>query len=582
MEKVAAHTANLVQANIEAIAELFPHVVTEALDAEGNIIRAIDFDALRQELSDHVVEGPQERYLLDWPGKRAAILAANAPTRSTLRPMMQDSVNFEVTKNLFIEGDNLEALRILRESYLGKVKLIYIDPPYNTGNDFIYRDDFSSSIHDYLEVTGQVDPTGSRLTTNTESNGRYHSDWMSMMYSRLKIARDFLTEDGSIFVSIDFNEAANLKRMMDEIFGEKNFQRQIIWRIGWLSGYKTMANNFIRNHDVILFYSRAAENLDFKKLYIENRDFKPLVRASAELKVKLADLGLNREQQTQLLNFINHENRPERYPLEDTWNSNEYDDLNSIAIVSFSGEKISKLLGIEEEFKGQKSIRMLRRILQATTAGDDVVMDFFAGTGSTAHAVMELNAEDGSSRRFIMIQVPEMTSEDSAAHKGGYSNIAQLARARLNVVGKTLVGENTSEVLDVGYRAYRVHDSAYAAVHQTPDDTEQESLEGLMESVRPERSAEDLLAQVMLDLGVELSLPITLVESDGSIEFDVDNGALICCFAGPITSDVARSIATRRPLRAVFSDVGFASDTDRINVEQIFRELSPGTQVKVI
>ena len=582
MEKVAAHTTNLVQANIEAIAELFPHVVTEALDTEGNITRAIDFDALRQELSDHVVEGPQERYLLDWPGKRAAILAANAPTRSTLRPMMQESVAFDTTKNLFIEGDNLEALKILRESYLGKVKLIYIDPPYNTGNDFIYRDDFSSSIHDYLEVTGQADSMGARLTTNTESNGRYHSDWMSMMYSRLKIARDFLTDDGSIFVSIDFNEAANLKRMMDEIFGERNFQRQIIWRIGWLSGYKTMANNFIRNHDVILFYSRSAENLDFKKFFIENSDFKPLVKASAEVKAKLSDFGLNREQQAQLLTFINHENRPERYPLEDTWNANEYDDLNSIAIVSFSGEKISKLLGIQEEFKGQKSIRMLRRILQATTAGDDIVMDFFAGTGSTAHAVMELNAEDGSTRRFIMIQIPELTGEDSAAHKGGYSNIAQLARARLDVVGKKLVDGNALEFLDVGYRAYRVDDSGYAALHQTPEDTEQKSLEGLVESVYPGRSSDDLLAQVMLDLGLELSLPITLIESGGGVDFSVDDGALICCFAKPITSDIARGIAARQPLRAVFTDAGFASDEDRINVEQIFRELSPDTQVKVI
>ena len=314
MEKVRSSTPDLVQANIEAIAALFPSVMTESVDDEGHVVRAVDFDQLRQELSDHVVEGPQERYRLDWPGKRAAMLAANAPTRSTLRPVLEESVNFETTKNIFIEGDNLEALKILQESYLGKVKLIYIDPPYNTGNDFIYNDDFAESSAEYLDRSGQVDESGTRLIANTEANGRFHSDWLSMMYSRLKLARNLLTPDGSIFVSIDFNEAANLKRMIDEVFGEQNFQRQIIWRIGWLSGYKTMANNFIRNHDVILINSRDPKALDFRKFYIDNKDFKPLVKPGPDLKEKLNQLGLDKQQQVDLLNFINHENRPERYP----------------------------------------------------------------------------------------------------------------------------------------------------------------------------------------------------------------------------------------------------------------------------
>lgn len=582
MDKLKMHSPDLTEQNIDKISELFPTVVTESVDDEGNPVRAVDFDLLRQELSDHVVDGPQERYQLDWPGKREALFAANAPIAKTLRPVRDESVNFDSTQNLFIEGDNLDALKLLQESYLGKVRLIYIDPPYNTGNDYLYDDDFGSTSEEYLERSGQVDEDGARLLANTESNGRFHSDWLSMMYPRLKLARNLLSDDGAIFVSIDFNEVHNLKRLMDEVFGEQNFQREIIWRIGWLSGYKTVAANFIRNHDAILFYSRNRTGLRFIKRYIENREFKPLVKASKEVTAKLEELGLDGAQQKDLLEFVNHVNRPDRYPIEDTWNCNEYDDLNSIAIVSFSGEKISKILGIDEEFKGQKSVKMLRRILEATTTDDDLVLDFFSGTSSTAHAVMELNAEDGGSRRHIMVQLPEATETGSAACEAGYDTIAALSRKRIDVAGARIVADHPQRQLDVGYRTLRVDTSNLVDVLRTPEGTDQEELGLSVDSVKADRTVEDLLFQVLVDWGLELTLPIAAEQIENAEVFSVDGGALIAYLDSSVKLDVVRDIAEREPLRAVFRDSGFASDADRINAEQIFAELSPSTDVKAI
>lgn len=395
-----------------------------------------------------------EQYGLTWPGKQAAKAAAATPTAKTLRPLANESVNFDATQNLFIEGDNLDALKLLQATHRGQIKLIYIDPPYNTNTDFIYHDTFVQSAQEYLEASGQVSPTGEPLVAHPESRGRFHARWLSMMYPRLKLARELLRDDGAIFVSIDFNETHNLRHLMDEIFGEENFQREIIWRIGWLSGFKTAAKNFIRNHDTILFYAKNSAALDFNKFYIDNADFKPLVKPSPALSAKLESLGLSSAQQKELLQFINHDNRPQRYPLEDTWNCNEYDDLNSIAIVSFSGEKISKLLNIDEDYKGQKSVRMLQRIIASTTAGDDIVLDFFAGTASTAHAVMAQNAHDGGQRRFIMAQIAEPTDPAGAAAKAGIQNLAQLSRERLRVVGERLRAEHGG--VDVGFKTLQV------------------------------------------------------------------------------------------------------------------------------
>lgn len=387
----------------------------------------------------------RELYQFTWPGKSIAAAQADIPSSKELRQDDRSSVGRDGTRcgtdsvNLYIEGDNLDALKLLQRDYAGRVKLIYIDPPYNTGSDFIYADNFARPKRRYPG----------------EDSGRLHADWLNMLYPRLILARELLSDDGSVFVSIDYNESANLRKMMDEVFGEENFQREIIWRIGWLSGYKTAASNFIRNHDSILFYSKCSGQLDFKKLYIENRDFKPLIKSTPQLREKLRELGLTPKQGRDLIKFINHDNRPARYPLEDTWNCNEYDDLNSIAIMSFSGEKISKLLGIDQEFKGQKSVRMLMRILESATGGDDIVLDFFSGTASTAHAVMQLNALDGGSRKFIMVQLPEPTAADSPARAAGYETICDIGRERIRRAGDRL-REDTCADIDYGFRAYRL------------------------------------------------------------------------------------------------------------------------------
>ena len=582
MDKLKMHSPDLTAANIARIRDLFPGCVTEARGEDGEVKLAVDFDLLRQELSTSLVDGPQERYHLDWPGKREALLTANAPIAKTLRPAREESVDFDSTKNLFIEGDNLEALKLLQETYLGKIKMIFIDPPYTTGSDFLYEDAFAESVDEYLRKSNQIDEEGNRLFSNSTSNGRFHSDWLSMMYPRLKLARNLLSDNGAIFVSIDFNEAENLKKMLDEIFGEENFQRAIVWRIGWLSGYKTMAPNFIRNHDSILFYSKNSDGLNFIKKYISNADFKPLVKKEPKIKEKMAELGLDSDQQERLFDFINHENRPDRYPIEDTWNCNEYDDLNSIAIVSFSGEKISKLLGIDEEFKGQKSVKMLMRILESVTEGNDIVLDFFAGTSSTAHAVMQLNANDGGNRRFIMAQLPEPCAEGSEALKAGYETIADLSMERIRRIGPKIgVG---APHLDTGFRVLKVDTSNMADVFYSPDATTQDDLLAAIDNIKPDRTPEDLLFQVMLDWGVDLALPIEKKAIAGKDVFFVDTDALAACFDanGGIDDAFIKDLAKTKPLRAVFRDAGFKNDAARINAEQIFKQLSPGTDVKTL
>ena len=436
MNKLDMESKNIVNENIQKISELFPNVIVESNDG-----KTIDFDLLKQELSKDIVEGVKEKYQLTWPGKKEAIVNANTATKSTLRPVKEKSVDFDNTQNIYIEGDNLEVLKILQESYLNKIKCIFIDPPYNTGSDFIYDDNFSKDLNMELVDSGQMDEDGIKLVSNTDSNGRFHSDWLSMIYSRLKLAKNLLTDDGAIFISIDYNEVANLKKIMDEIFGEKNFQREIIWRIGWLSGYKTIAPNFIRNHDTILFYSKNTDKLDFHKHYIENKDFKPLIKKDTNLISKLKELGLDNKKQNELLKFINHDSRPDRYPIEDTWNSNEYDDLNSISIVSFSGEKVSKMLNIDEDFKGQKSLKMLSRIIQSITNDNDIILDCFSGTSSTAHAVMLENVNYNKKLKYIMVQIPADIDCNFDSEKTIYSNICDMAQARIKKAGAKIKQE---------------------------------------------------------------------------------------------------------------------------------------------
>ncbi|MDD5796695.1 MAG: site-specific DNA-methyltransferase [Oscillospiraceae bacterium] len=580
MEKLKMQTANKADENFKKLAEMFPNAVTEAKDENGNTVRAIDKDVLMQEINTKVVEGREERYQFTWPDKKKSVLLANAPINKTLRPCREESVDFDNTENLYIEGDNLEVLKLLQETYLGKIKLIYIDPPYNTGKDFVYADDFAQGTEEYLENSGQFDEEGNRLVQNTESNGRFHTDWLNMMYARLKIAKDLLTDDGSIFVSIDYNEFSNLKKIMDEIFGEENFQREIIWRIGWLSGYKTTVPNFIRNHDTILFYSKNHNNMYFEKKYIENKDFKPLVKKDAKVVGKLKELGLDDVRINELLQFINHENRPEKYPIEDTWNSNEYDDLNSIAIVSFSGEKISKVLNIPQDFKGQKSIKMLQRIIEATTKDGDIVMDFFSGTSSTAQAVLNTNISDDKKRSFIMVQVPEKTEKNSAAYKGGYFTICDIAKERIKKNGEKYLLE--SQNLDVGFRVLKCDTSNMKDVYYSPADYEQSLFSKLEDNIKEDRTPEDLLFQVMLDLGVLLSSKIEETTVDGKKVFNVADGYLIACFDENVSDETIKAIAKQKPYYFVMRDSSMASDSVATNFEQIFAAYSPDTVRKVL
>lgn len=646
MDKLKMQSKNLVDENVEKIARLFPNCVTEGKDENGQVTKLVDFDLLKQELNKVVVDGNDERYALNWAGKKQAILTANAPINATLRPCREESVVFDNTKNLYIEGDNLDILKLLRETYLGKVKMIYIDPPYNTGNDFIYDDAFSRDLKSEENVSNYRDENGNIMWNeyfkqNPASNGRFHSDWLSMMYPRLKLARDLLTDDGVIYVSIDYNEVDNLRKIMNEIFGEENFQREIIWRIGWLSGYKTTAPNYIRNHDTMLFYSKDHTRMYFNKKYIENKDFKPLVKKDSNLTTKLSSLGLNELQQKDLLNFINHENRPEKYPIEDTWNSNEYDDLNSIAIVSYSGEKISKILNIDQDFKGQKSIKMLQRLLDASTSKNDIVLDFFAGTSSTAHAVMQLNAEDGGNRKFIMVQLPEICDEKSEAYKAGYRNICEIGKERIRRAGKKIVEDlknkrktgklddanyrvgvvqqvipadpkapfmtteynsetevTTSqhydskdpkdkyvynpELLDIGFRVLKLDSSNMKDVYYSPSDTEQTNLLDLVSNIKEDRSPEDLLFQVMLDMGVILSSEIKTFDIKGKKVFNVNDGNLVCCFDENLNDEVVTEIAKMQPLYAVFRDSSMSSDSVAVNFDQIFETYSSSTTRKVL
>ena len=577
------HTPNKADENFQKLAALFPNAVTETIDeTTGEVVRAIDKDVLMQEINTHVVDGKEERYQFTWPDKKKAILNANAPISKTLRPCREESVDFDNTKNLYIEGDNLDVLKLLQETYLGKIKMIYIDPPYNTGNDFIYNDDFAESADEYLDRSGQFDEDGNRLVQNTESNGRFHTDWLNMMYARLKIAKDLLSDDGSIFVSIDYNEVSNLKKIMDEIFGEENFQREIVWRIGWLSGYKTMAPNFIRNHDTILFYSKNHTEMYFNKKYIENKDFKPLVKKDAKVTGKLKELGLDDKKINELLQFINYDNRPERYPIEDTWNSNEYDDLNSIAIVSFSGEKISKVLEIPQDFKGQKSVKMLQRIIEATTEEDDIVLDFFSGTASTAHAVMQLNAGGGGHRKFIMVQLPEETDEKSEAYKAGYKNICEIGKERIRRAAKKIAEENPNAKFDGGFRVLKLDSTNMKDVYYNPTEFEPSFLDSLADNIKEDRTPEDLLFQVMLDLGILLSSKIKESVIDGKKVFNVEGNYLIACFDENVTDETITAIAKQKPYYFVMRDSSMATDSVATNFEQIFATYSPDTVRKVL
>lgn len=611
-------SADLTAANIDKLAELFPSVITESLDAEGNPVRAVDFDLLRQELSDHVVEGPQERYQLDWPGKRAAAFAANAPIAKTLRPVREESVDFDTTKNLFIEGDNLEALKLLQESYLGKVKLIYIDPPYNTGNDFVYEDDFAESSTEYLARSGQRSDAGERLVANTEANGRFHSDWLSMMYPRLRLVRNLLRDDGVVFISIDDGEVANLRKVADQVFGEANFIANIVWQKKY-----TRANDarwFSDNHDHILCYARDKQASTLNLLPRGESQLAAYSNPDGHAKGpwKATPLHAKSGSNTSPYTFSNgvtwtppvgtyrrfndasmaqmdvdgeiwFGSDGQQTPSRKSFLSEVKSGVTPVTIwpydeVGHNHEANGELksLDLAGLFSNPKPTRLIRRIVSLATGPSDIILDFFAGSGTTADAVLRQNAEDAGSRTFICVQLPEEMSSNSSAAKLGYRTIADVSRERIRRAGARLTDTLGGSEADTGFRSLHVASTNMADTLTTADDLAQFTLSELVGSVKPGRTDEDLLFQVLLDWGLDLAAPISLEEVGGRRILSVADGALIACFADDVTDDLVKEVAGRRPLRAVFLDAGFASDDARINAEQIFREVSPETEVRAI
>ncbi len=630
MEQLKMHSPDLTQEKIAQIRALFPGCVTEGRvkGEEGRVTYVVDFDLLRQELSDHIVEGPQERYHLNWPGKREALLTANAPIAKTLRPCREESVDFDTTKNLFIEGDNLEALKLLQETYLGKVKMIYIDPPYNTGNDFIYEDDFAENMESFFERSNQKDDEGNRLVANTVSNGRFHSDWLSMLSPRLRLAKNFLCEDGAIFISIDDGEVHNLKRLCDEIFGEENFLVSIIWQKRITPENR---RTFSHEHDYILCYTKSIAS------FTEIRHLLPLT-PEARARYKNPDDDYRGDwQSVPAIAQAGHGTKSQFYKLRTPdgrlldppngccWRYTEQRMLKEIAenriwfgtdgkgvprIKRFLTEakqgltpstlwfakdvsanenakkELSELFDKKVIFDNPKPIGLVKRMLElcSTTNNSDIIMDFFAGSATTAHAVVQLNAEDGGNRKFTLVQLPEICDNKSEAVKAGYETIAEISKERIRRAGKKILeGEcNEGWNKDIGFRVLKIDSSNMTDVYYTPDALDQTQLGLFTDNIKPDRTPEDLLFQVLLDWGVDLTLPIRRTTIQGKTVFFVDENALVASFDTGIDEDLVRELAQAEPLRVVFRDNGFVSDAVKINVEQIFKQLSPITEVRVL
>jgi len=625
MDKLKMHSPDFTRENIARLRELLPGCVTEAKGEDGSVKLAVDFDQLRQELSGSLVEGPQERYQLNWPGKREALLTANAPIAKTLRPSRAESADFDATKNLFIEGDNLDALKLLQETYLGKVKLIYIDPPYNTGRDFIYDDDYSNDVESYLRESNQTDAAGGRLVVNTEANGRFHSDWLSMLYARLRLARNLLKEDGVIFISIDDHEVDNLRKLCSEVFGEDNFVAQIIWQKVFAP--KNSARWFSEDHDYILVYAKqgdawaprmlpqteemlaryknpdndprgpwtsgdlAARNRYDAGLYpltcpsgrvIDGPPKGSYWRFSKESFDKLnADnriwWGTDGDNMPRLKRFLS-EVKQGRVP-QTLW---LYEDVGHTQEAKKTLLKYVQFEHTQNVLNSVKPVELLQRILQLAVEPNagDIVLDFFSGSATTAHAVLKQNAEDGGNRRFIGVQIvePLPTPEPSMA------SIFDMGLKRVRNVASELRTQSGGDTGDLGFRVLKIDTSNMADVFYAPDALDRGTLDLFIDNIKPDRTPEDLLFQVMLDWGVDLALPIAKKTIQDREVFFVDDNALAACFdaGGHIDEAFVKELATHEPLRAVFRDAGFKDSAAKINVEQIFKLLSSATEVKCI
>jgi adenine-specific DNA-methyltransferase len=611
-DKLTMRTPSLADANFAALAALFPNAVTEMVDENGAVVRAIDKDVLTQEINAHVVEGREERYQFTWPDKRKSILLANAPIAAALRPCRGESVDFDDTENLYIEGDNLDVLKLLRETYLNRVKMIYIDPPYNTGHDFVYEDDFAEDVGDFLRRDGQYDEQGNRLAPNLDSNGRFHTDWLNMIYPRLRVARDLLTQDGVIFISIDDNEVENLKKVCNEVFGSENFIAQLVWQKRKGGGNDTAYVGV--DHEYILLYAksinsqtkewRIAYDDEYLKRYSQEDEVgryyydtlsRPGLKSPIIYDVVCPDGSVIKNGTWQISKetfdtgmltgevcFVENKSggytvmRKVRMPQGRVFRSilTEVSNKNS-------ADEMQEIFESKKTFTTPKPTKLICSFMELCTEQDSLVLDFFSGSATTAHAVMQLNAEDGGKRKFIMVQLPEVCDEKSEAAKAGYANICEIGKERIRRAGAKIKADSplTAGSLDVGFRVLKLDSSNMKDVYYTPDEYAQMnfSFDGLADNIKEDRTGEDLLFQVLLDLGIPLSSKIT---QDGDVYYINDN-YLIACFKRVDTALIAK-IAKQKPYYAVFRDSSFASDSAMVNFEQVFATYSPGTIRRVL
>jgi adenine-specific DNA-methyltransferase len=658
IDKLDLQSPDFVNENFEKLAALFPNCVTESADG-----KAIDFDLLKQELNHAVVEGNKERYRLEWPGKREAIVTANLPTSKTLRPVREDSVDFDNTENIYIEGDNLEVLKLLQESYLGKIKMIYIDPPYNTGKDFVYKDNFTQDSEDFKFESGQKDEYNQRLFLNPETAGRYHSDWLTMMYPRLKLARNLLADDGVLMVSIDNNEVDNARKICGEIFGEFNYVESLVWKKKYGGGAKT--RYYVGLHEYILVYAKNKSSIENISIpykqetidrYYKYRDDKMTIRGPYRLQPLATNSNDLRPNLRYPLIYDGKEVWPEKqwqWSKERTEKAQKNDELVFVdrdgkVSVNFKqylkdeeGEireskpvsiiegtytqhgtaEIKEIFGDGQIFSFPKPSNLITEIGKAYLNDGDIFLDFFSGSSSSAQAILKLNVEFDGIRKYIQVQIPELTEETSEAFKAGYKNLCDIGKERIRRISKTIIDNQVSilnekkdelkkitngklsmegdefvenlqaeidnlqfkiDHLDLGFRVYRLDESNMQDVYYKPQDYKQSALDLFADNVKPDRTADDLLAQVMLDWGLPLSLKIEQVTITGKKVFKVAANSLYACFDTGIDENFAKEIAKDLPLRVVFRDNGFKDDTAKTNVKQLLKQLSPETEMKVI
>lgn len=643
MDKLRMMSMDNVQMNVEKIQKLFPNAVTEVL-RDGKPTLAIDFDVLKQELSAELIDDKEERYQMTWPDKKKSVLLANTPISATLRPCKEESVDFDHTQNLYIEGDNLDVLKLLQETYLGKIKMIYIDPPYNTGNDFVYNDDFAMESDEYADASGQFDEQGNRLFQNTESNGRFHTDWLNMIYPRLKVAKDLLSDDGVIFISIDDNEQANLKKLCDEIFGEVNCVA-IIKILSNPRGRQSN-NHFASAGEYVYVYAKLKDSLSiigelpsldqiatynkmdsigrFRDLGLRKRGsdsrredsptlyfpiyynpttndislekldgyitITPKLEDGSDGRWRWSPAKIIKDKSLLYCRTVNRNGVLEydvfqkdyltddvRVKHKDFWIEKEINyDRSSEEIRSFFSDKL---------FDFAKPLYLIKKLINTIIKKDEksIILDFFSGSATMAHAVMQLNAEDGGNRKFIMVQLPEKCDEKSEAYKAGYKTICEIGKERIRRAGKKIKDENSSATgLDVGFRVLKLDSSNMKDVYYKPSDYSQGFLQQLEDNIKADRTPLDLLFQVMLDLGKPLSAKIEEREIAGKHVFVVDDNDLVACFDSNVTEDVVKAIAQLKPLYAVFRDCGLSSDSVGANFDQIFATYSPNTTRKVL